>query len=47
MKIGERILEWQDWYENGQVEKTYSYDSAGVMNGDYLEFYQDGSKKVE
>lgn len=47
MKIGKRILDWRDWYDNGQVEKSYSYDSLGVMQGLYYEFYPDGSKKVE
>ena len=42
-----RIGEYKEWYENGQLAETGTYKSAYEREGEWLEFYQNGSKKVE
>lgn len=43
----ERFGEYKEWYENGQLSKAGTYKSAYERSGEWLEFYKDGSKKVE
>ncbi|MEM5540723.1 DUF4375 domain-containing protein [Olleya sp. AS48] len=43
----ERIGEYKEWYENGQLSETGIYKSAYEREGDWLEFYENGNKKVE
>jgi len=43
----ERIGEYKEWYENGQLSETGTYISNHERDGEWLEFYEDGSKKVE
>ncbi|TVZ47462.1 antitoxin component YwqK of YwqJK toxin-antitoxin module [Olleya sp. Hel_I_94] len=43
----ERIGEYKEWYENGQLSETEIYKSAYEREGDWLEFYENGNKKVE
>lgn len=43
----ERIGEYKEWYENGQLAETGTYKSAYKREGEWLEFYQNGSEKVE
>lgn len=43
----ERMGEYKEWYENGQLAKAGSYISAYERDGSWLEFHEDGSKKLE
>ncbi len=43
----ERFGEYKEWYENGQLAKAGTYKSAYEREGQWLEFYKDGSRKVE
>lgn len=43
----ERIGEYKVWHENGQLAETGVYISKYERDGDWLEFYKDGSKKLE
>lgn len=43
----ERFGEYKEWYENGQLAKAGTYKSAYKLEGEWLEFYKDGSRKVE
>lgn len=43
----QRIGEFKEWYDNGQLEKTGSYDLDDRINGEWFEFYRDGSRKLE
>lgn len=42
-----RIGEYKKWYENGQLSEMGTYISEMQRNGEWLEFYKDGSKKIE
>ncbi|WP_082041722.1 DUF4375 domain-containing protein [Lacinutrix sp. Hel_I_90] len=43
----ERIGDYKEWYENGQLAESGNYKSAYERKGEWLEFYENGSKKVE
>lgn len=43
----ERIGEYKEWYDNGQLAKTGTYISAHEREGKWLEFYKDGNIKLE
>lgn len=43
----ERIGEYKEWYDNGQLAETGIYVSAYKRDGKWLEFHKDGSKKLE
>jgi len=43
----ERVGEYKEWYENGQLDKTGTYKSKYERDGEWLEFYENGGKKVE
>jgi antitoxin component YwqK of YwqJK toxin-antitoxin module len=43
----ERIGEYKEWYNNGQLTETGIYISAYERDGKWLEFYKDGRKKLE
>lgn len=43
----ERIGEYKEWYDNGQLAETGNYVSAYERDGKWLEFHKDGSKKLE
>lgn len=43
----ERIGEYKEWYDNGQLAETGTYSSAYEREGKWLEFHKDGSKKLE
>jgi antitoxin component YwqK of YwqJK toxin-antitoxin module len=43
----ERIGEYKEWYENGQLEKTGTYVSNYERNGQWIEYHKDGSKRIE
>jgi antitoxin component YwqK of YwqJK toxin-antitoxin module len=43
----ERIGVYKQWYDNGQLAETGNYESAYKRDGIWLEFYKDGSKKLE
>ncbi|MCF0072248.1 DUF4375 domain-containing protein [Dyadobacter sp. CY261] len=43
----ERIGLYKEWYDNGQLSKTGTYISAFERDKDWLEYYQDGSKKLK
>ena len=43
----ERFGAYKEWYENGQLAKSGTYISAHKREGEWLEFYQNGIKKVE
>lgn len=43
----EKIGEYKEWYENGQLAKSGLYISAYTRDGKWLEFNNDGSKKLE
>jgi antitoxin component YwqK of YwqJK toxin-antitoxin module len=43
----ERIGEYKEWYNNGQLKETGTYISDYKKNGEWLEYYSDGSKKIE
>ena len=43
----EKIGEYKEWYENGQLAEMGTYVSAHERDGKWLEFYNDGSKKLE
>ncbi|RZJ43898.1 MAG: DUF4375 domain-containing protein, partial [Chryseobacterium sp.] len=43
----ERIGEYKEWYDNGQLAETGVYVSAYERVGKWLEFHIDGSKKLE
>lgn len=43
----ERIGEYKEWYDNGQLAETGIYVSAHERDGKWLEFHSDGSKKLE
>lgn len=44
---GERFGEYKEWYENGQLAKVGTYKSAYKLEGEWLEFYKNGNRKVE
>lgn len=43
----ERIGEYKEWYENGQLAESGKYISGYDRDGSWLEFHKDGSKKLE
>lgn len=43
----ETIGEYKEWYENGQLWKSGTYVTTGERTGSWLEFHEDGSRKVE
>ncbi len=43
----ERIGEYKEWYDNGQIAESGTYISNYKRNGEWLEFHKDGSKKLE
>jgi antitoxin component YwqK of YwqJK toxin-antitoxin module len=43
----ERIGEYKEWYDNGQLTETGTYISAHERDGMWLEFHKDGSKRLE
>jgi len=43
----ERIGEYKEWYDNGQLAETGFYVSAHERDGKWLEFHKDGSNKLE
>lgn len=46
MDKDERKGAYQEWYENGQLAKTGTYISDYEREGEWLEYYQDGTNKV-
>lgn len=45
--LDERIGEYKEWYENGQLAESGFYISNYERIGKWLEFYKDGKKKLE
>lgn len=43
----ERIGEYKEWHENGQLAKTGTYKSTYNREGEWLEYHKDGTKKLE
>lgn len=43
----ENIGAFKEWYENGQLAKTGNYISNYEREGEWLEYYENGSAKVE
>lgn len=43
----ESFGEYKKWYKNGQLAESGNYKSNYQRDGKWLEFYEDGSKKVE
>jgi antitoxin component YwqK of YwqJK toxin-antitoxin module len=43
----ERIGEYKEWHENGQLSETGNYISAYERDGEWLEYHKDGTKKLE
>jgi antitoxin component YwqK of YwqJK toxin-antitoxin module len=43
----ERIGEYKEWHDNGQLAKTGTYVSNYEREGKWLEFYKNGKKKLE
>ena len=43
----ERIGEYKEWFPNGQLSKSGTYISKYERDGEWFEFYEDGSKKLE
>jgi antitoxin component YwqK of YwqJK toxin-antitoxin module len=43
----ERIGEYKEWHENEQLAQSGTYKSAYEREGEWLEFYENGDKKVE
>jgi antitoxin component YwqK of YwqJK toxin-antitoxin module len=43
----ERCGIYKEWYENGQLSESGTYISNYKRDGEWLEFYEDGSKKME
>ena len=43
----ERLGEYKEWYENGQLSETGRYVSNLERTGKWVEFYPNGHKKVE
>lgn len=41
------IGEYKTWYDNGQLEESGTYISDYERNGEWLEFYRNGNKKLE
>ena len=46
VKRGREEGEWKEWYENGQMLRTASYDD-GQLKGPCTEWYANGQKKFE
>lgn len=43
----QRIGEYKEWYDNGQLAESGTYISGNDRTGEWLEFYKNGNKKVE
>ncbi|MGD1847410.1 MAG: DUF4375 domain-containing protein [Salibacteraceae bacterium] len=43
----ERIGVYQEWFENGQLSKKGTYKSDYEREGEWLEYYENGSPKLE
>lgn len=43
----ENTGEYKEWFDNGQLNKTGTYVSNYIREGEWLEYYQDGSKNLE
>ena len=43
----ERIGEYKEWHDNGQLAETGTYVSNYEREGKWLEFYKNGNKKLE
>jgi antitoxin component YwqK of YwqJK toxin-antitoxin module len=43
----QRIGEYKEWYDNGQLEKIGTYVSNYERNGQWLEFHKDGNRRLE
>jgi antitoxin component YwqK of YwqJK toxin-antitoxin module len=43
----ERVGEYKEWYSNGQLAEAGTYISTYEREGSWLEYYKDGSKKLD
>lgn len=44
---GKRVGEWKDYYENGQISRTYKYHKGKYLKRFVRLFYEDGNLKQE
>ena len=42
-----KVGEWNSFYENGQLYSSTTYDEKGLMQGELIIYFDDGSKKRE
>jgi antitoxin component YwqK of YwqJK toxin-antitoxin module len=40
-KMGLKVGEWFEWYENGKIQKMIHWNK-GLLDGDFIEYFEDG-----
>ena len=43
---GKKVGEWVEYYENGQMSSSYTYDNDGAAFGEWIEYHQNGQIKM-